>query len=147
MWTQRKTFSHFRWSLMEFVKSLAQLWLESLSIKMMDSDAFEDVCCCSGPGSELNICLDLASVSTHLTTLTVCPTELQWHSCLPVRDAEPEPEPEPEPPEPTHFGRSRSRSRSRRNGFLGAGAGAGAVKRRAAPAPKRDEICGKITEC
>ena len=62
-----------------------------------------------------------------------------------TRDAEPEPE--PEPPEPTHFGRSRSRSRSRRNGFLGAGARAGAVKKRAAPAPKRNEICGKITEC
>ena len=41
--------------------------------------------------------------------------------------------------------RSRSRSRSRRNGLLGAGAGA--VKNGAAPAPKRDTIVEKITEC
>ena len=33
--------------------------------------------------------------------------------------------------------------RSCRNGLLGAGAGAGAVKKRAAPAPKRDEIVEK----
>ena len=57
------------------------------------------------------------------------------------RDAEPEPE--PEPPEPTHFGRSRSWSG--RNGLLGAGAGA--VKNGAAPAPKRNAIVEKITEC